>query len=90
MDLNKAFTIWLPLCLPPPPQLPPRALLAQGAAHSRSTPPSPTRAALHCRSDNWSQVRFAASTATRTFMGCAAPYRERVFPLLLPHMCLNR
>lgn len=23
-------------------------------------------------------------------MHCAAPYRERVFPLLLPHMCLNR
>ncbi|PSC73633.1 ARM repeat-containing [Micractinium conductrix] len=41
-------------------------------------------------SDNWSQVRFAASTATRTFMQCAAAYRERVFPLLLPHMCLNR
>jgi hypothetical protein len=41
-------------------------------------------------SDNWSQVRFAASVATRTFMTCAAAYRERVFPLLLPHMCLNR
>ncbi|KAI7841245.1 hypothetical protein COHA_005082 [Chlorella ohadii] len=41
-------------------------------------------------SDNWSQVRFASSTATRTFMQCAEPYRERVFPLLLPHMCLNR
>ncbi|EFN56492.1 expressed protein [Chlorella variabilis] len=41
-------------------------------------------------SDNWSQVRFASSTATRTFMLCAAPYRERLFPQLLPHMCLNR
>ncbi|KAL4425118.1 hypothetical protein ABPG77_008223 [Micractinium sp. CCAP 211/92] len=41
-------------------------------------------------SDNWSQVRYAASTATRTFMRCVAPYRERIFPLLVPHMCLNR
>jgi hypothetical protein len=53
-------------------------------------PPPPPPPPFCCCSDNWSQVRFAASVATRTFMTCAAAYRERVFPLLLPHMCLNR
>lgn len=41
-------------------------------------------------SDNWSQVRFAASVATRAFMQAAGPFRETVYPLLLPPMCLNR
>jgi len=42
-------------------------------------------------SDNWSQVRFAASTAARKFV-LAAPegVRERAWPLVLPPMCLNR
>eukprot|EP00057_Strongylocentrotus_purpuratus_P004297 XP_003728420.1 PREDICTED: uncharacterized protein LOC100889564 [Strongylocentrotus purpuratus] len=42
--------------------------------------------------DNWSQVRLAASTATRQFLlnlpNAAA--HQRFFPALLPRMCLNR
>ena len=54
-------------------------------------PPARPPAGPPACSDNWSQVRYAASTATRAFMLCAAePCRERVFPLVLPHMCLNR
>eukprot|EP00887_Chlorella_sp_A99_P007146 scaffold2.g7146.t1 len=41
-------------------------------------------------SDNWSQVRYAASVATRAFMLAAEPFRAQVLPLLLPQMCLNR
>lgn len=42
--------------------------------------------------DNWSQVRLAASTATRSFL-LSLPTddtRKRFFPLLLPQLCLNR
>lgn len=41
-------------------------------------------------SDNWSQVRYAASVATRSFLLAVEPFRESVLPLVLPHMCLNR
>ncbi|CAG9464545.1 unnamed protein product [Pedinophyceae sp. YPF-701] len=42
-------------------------------------------------SDNWSQVRFAASVGCRSFMlACPDDLRQELFPLLLPHMCLNR
>lgn len=42
-------------------------------------------------SDNWSQVRFAASVGTRAFMeALGAGVREEQFPILLPGMCLNR
>ena len=41
-------------------------------------------------SDNWSQVRYAASVATRTFLLAAKPYHETVLPMVLPHICLNR
>ncbi|KAG7667191.1 hypothetical protein NADE_003012 [Nannochloris sp. 'desiccata'] len=41
-------------------------------------------------SDNWSQVRYAASVATRTFLLAAKPYHEIVLPMVLPHICLNR
>lgn len=41
-------------------------------------------------SDNWSQVRFAASVATRSFLLASEPYRATLLPLVLPHMCLNR
>jgi len=42
-------------------------------------------------SDNWSQVRFAASVGTRAFMeSLGAGVREEQFPILLPGMCLNR
>ena len=41
-------------------------------------------------SDNWSQVRYAASVATRSFLVAAAPYRDIVLPMVLPHVCLNR
>eukprot|EP00798_Chlamydomonas_sp_ICE-L_P032290 gene32290-16856_t len=42
-------------------------------------------------SDNWSQVRFAASVATRAFMlGVPEASRQIFLPLLLPPMCLNR
>ena len=41
-------------------------------------------------SDNWSQVRYAASVAARKFV-LATPHRkEDVLPLVLPQMCLNR
>ncbi|KAK3093794.1 hypothetical protein FSP39_020339 [Pinctada imbricata] len=42
--------------------------------------------------DNWSQVRLAASVATRKFLQ-SLPTEEakaRFFPILLPRMCLNR
>ncbi|XP_014671947.1 PREDICTED: uncharacterized protein LOC106812561 [Priapulus caudatus] len=42
--------------------------------------------------DNWSQVRLAASIATRKFMLSLPGEKERelFFPKLLPKMCLNR
>ncbi|XP_048580229.1 uncharacterized protein LOC116601563 isoform X2 [Nematostella vectensis] len=41
--------------------------------------------------DNWSQVRLAASTATRHFLQTLPPIaREQFYPILLPAMCLNR
>ncbi|KAL3698941.1 hypothetical protein R1sor_016963 [Riccia sorocarpa] len=41
-------------------------------------------------SDNWSQVRYAASIATRNFMCRTSSYNRSFFPQLLPAMCLNR
>ncbi|KAF6774944.1 hypothetical protein AHF37_06097 [Paragonimus kellicotti] len=44
-------------------------------------------------SDNWSQVRMAASRALRTFFEVDPPpgyTRDDVYPILLPPMCLNR
>ncbi|CAH8474469.1 unnamed protein product [Heterobilharzia americana] len=44
-------------------------------------------------SDNWSQVRMAASRATRTFFEVSPPPGYSVndaYPILLPPMCLNR
>eukprot|EP00892_Ulva_mutabilis_P004621 jgi/Ulvmu1/2530/UM138_0035.1 len=42
-------------------------------------------------SDNWSQVRFASSRATRELLqGVPEARREDLLPLLLPAMCLNR
>eukprot|EP00736_Rhodelphis_marinus_P002697 Rmarinus@m.11081 len=46
--------------------------------------------------DNWSQVRFSACTAARSFLlrspeeGDKLSYKTDVFPLLLPRLCLNR
>ncbi|XP_071962564.1 uncharacterized protein [Antedon mediterranea] len=42
--------------------------------------------------DNWSQVRLAASVATRKFLLNlpAQEAREKFYPSLLPRMCLNR
>lgn len=41
--------------------------------------------------DNWSQVRLAASVATRKFLLSLPPVaREKFFPVLLPRLCLNR
>ncbi|XP_031559428.1 uncharacterized protein LOC116295668 [Actinia tenebrosa] len=41
--------------------------------------------------DNWSQVRMAASVATRQFLQTLPPQaRERFYPKILPAMCLNR
>eukprot|EP00163_Fabomonas_tropica_P005317 TRINITY_DN14826_c0_g2_i1.p1 TRINITY_DN14826_c0_g2~~TRINITY_DN14826_c0_g2_i1.p1 ORF type:complete len:711 (-),score=131.78 TRINITY_DN14826_c0_g2_i1:100-2232(-) len=37
--------------------------------------------------DNWSQVRYAASVATKSFLSTGD---ETYFPLLIPRMCLNR
>ena len=42
-------------------------------------------------SDNWSQVRYAASLATRCFLlKCPVESRAAHYKLLLPRMCLNR
>ncbi|KAL2622568.1 hypothetical protein R1flu_002773 [Riccia fluitans] len=41
-------------------------------------------------SDNWSQVRYAASIATRNFMCRTSSYNRSFYPQLLPAMCLNR
>lgn len=42
-------------------------------------------------SDNWSQVRLSALTATRNFLLALPPYqREQFYPGLLPRLCLNR
>ncbi|CAM6015326.1 unnamed protein product [Sphagnum balticum] len=41
-------------------------------------------------SDNWSQVRFAASIATRTFMQRTQQFNPIFYPMILPAMCLNR
>lgn len=41
--------------------------------------------------DNWSQVRLAASVATRSFFRALdTESRVEYMPLLLPRMCLNR
>eukprot|EP00850_Spirogloea_muscicola_P014971 SM000111S18794 [mRNA] locus=s111:183250:196627:+ [translate_table: standard] len=40
--------------------------------------------------DNWSQVRYAASVATRAFLESTEGYKEQFYPILLPAMCLNR
>eukprot|EP00737_Agarophyton_chilense_P001377 gb/GEZJ01001547.1/.p1 GENE.gb/GEZJ01001547.1/~~gb/GEZJ01001547.1/.p1 ORF type:complete len:689 (+),score=86.20 gb/GEZJ01001547.1/:158-2224(+) len=41
--------------------------------------------------DNWSQVRFAASVATRTIMSSLnVEERRKLYPVFLPRMCLNR
>lgn len=41
--------------------------------------------------DNWSQVRFAASVATRTIMtGLGSTEKRKLYPVFLPRMCLNR
>uniref|UniRef100_UPI00358EA03A uncharacterized protein isoform X1 n=1 Tax=Myxine glutinosa TaxID=7769 RepID=UPI00358EA03A len=42
--------------------------------------------------DNWSQVRLAASIATRNFLQSmpSDEDKERFYPSLLPRMCLNR
>lgn len=51
------------------------------------------RSLLQGLSDNWSQVRMAASKAVRTFFDTAPPpgfSRYDVYPILLPAMCLNR
>ena len=42
--------------------------------------------------DNWSQVRLAASTATRSFLAGldGGDARENFYELLLPPLCLNR
>lgn len=41
--------------------------------------------------DNWSQVRLAASVATRHFLLSLPEQARRLFyPHLLPRMCLNR
>lgn len=41
--------------------------------------------------DNWSQVRYAASLATRTVMtNLEERFREEFYVTLLPRMCLNR
>mmetsp|Transcript_6677 Transcript_6677/g.11786 ORF Transcript_6677/g.11786 Transcript_6677/m.11786 type:complete len:700 (+) Transcript_6677:78-2177(+) len=41
--------------------------------------------------DNWSQVRFAASVATRNLMkGLKEEARSVYYPELIPRMCLNR
>ncbi|CAD7696000.1 unnamed protein product [Ostreobium quekettii] len=40
--------------------------------------------------DNWSQVRYAASIATRTFLEVLGSRREEVYADILPQMCLNR
>ncbi|KAK4472238.1 hypothetical protein MN116_003509 [Schistosoma mekongi] len=44
-------------------------------------------------SDNWSQVRMAASRAVRTVFEVDPPpgyTRDNIYPILLPAMCLNR
>ncbi|GAX73817.1 hypothetical protein CEUSTIGMA_g1268.t1 [Chlamydomonas eustigma] len=42
-------------------------------------------------SDNWSQVRYAASVATRTFLkNLGRENRDPALKILLPPMCLNR
>ncbi|CAH8468443.1 unnamed protein product [Schistosoma rodhaini] len=44
-------------------------------------------------SDNWSQVRMAASRAVRTLFEVDPPpgfTRDDIYPILLPAMCLNR
>lgn len=40
--------------------------------------------------DNWSQVRFAASAATRAFLMHVGDRKTEFFELLLPRMALNR
>jgi len=41
--------------------------------------------------DNWSQVRYEASVATRSFMlGLTEQEREAYFATIMPPMCLNR
>eukprot|EP00963_Diacronema_lutheri_P014078 scaffold2858_cov659-Pavlova_lutheri.AAC.49 len=40
--------------------------------------------------DNWSQVRYAASTATRAFLLHVGGKKPEFFELLLPRMALNR
>jgi len=55
-----------------------------------SVAPALTKVAVNGIRDNWSQVRYAASAAVRTFMEKAAEQRDRFYPELLGTMCLNR
>lgn len=41
-------------------------------------------------SDNWSQVRYAASVAVRKFILATPHHQELILPLILPQLCLNR
>ena len=41
-------------------------------------------------SDNWSQVRYAASVAVRKFVLATPNHKDVILPLVLPQMCLNR
>lgn len=41
-------------------------------------------------SDNWSQVRYAASRAARALLLGVTAAREAVYPIVMPAMCLNR
>ncbi len=41
-------------------------------------------------SDNWSQVRYAASVAVRKFVLATQNHKDIILPLILPQMCLNR
>ena len=42
-------------------------------------------------SDNWSQVRYASSVATRHFLlNLPEEFKKQQYPLLIPRMCLNR
>ena len=41
-------------------------------------------------SDNWSQVRYAASVAVRKFIVATPNFKDDIIPLIIPHLCLNR
>mmetsp|Transcript_21650 Transcript_21650/g.42521 ORF Transcript_21650/g.42521 Transcript_21650/m.42521 type:complete len:703 (-) Transcript_21650:103-2211(-) len=67
------------------------AILAGNGGYSDNQIDAMVSAIARGLSDNWSQVRYAASVAARKLMlGLLVDQRQKYLDLLVPRMCLNR